>query len=129
MRNKLPTDRTSIVHEFSISGTEGEIVVGLYEDGAPGEVFLHVAKSGSFVSGLFDGMAVLVSTALQHEVPLETLAEKFTDVRFEPSGPTGNPEIPTCTSIPDYVFRWLLLRFGAKSRSNSTTNGAVRNHR
>src|SRR5262249_55824769 len=92
-------------------GHEGYVTVGLYKDGAPGELFIRMAKEGSTVSGLMDSFALAVSLALQHGVPLKLLCEKFTHTRFEPSGFTGNPEIPIAKSMMDYIFRWLEIRF------------------
>jgi ribonucleoside-diphosphate reductase alpha chain len=110
-RRRLPVERTAITHKFEISGHEGYITVGLYPDGAPGEIFLKMAKEGSTVSGLMDTFATTVSVALQYGVPLRDLVNKFAHVRFEPSGFTGNPEIPIAKSIVDYIFRWLASRF------------------
>ena len=84
----------------------------MYEDGTPGELFVTMAKEGSVVSGLMDGFATSVSLALQYGVPLQVLSDKFTHTRYEPSGFTGNPEIPIAKSITDYIFRWLSLKFG-----------------
>jgi ribonucleoside-diphosphate reductase alpha chain len=104
-------ERTAITHRFDISGQEGYLTVGLYEDGQPGEIFLKMAKEGSTVSGLVDTFATTVSVALQYGVPLRDLVNKFAHVRFEPSGFTGNAEIPIAKSIVDYVFRYLGSRF------------------
>src|SRR5205809_7226906 len=79
----------------------------MYEDGSPGELFIVMAKEGSVVSGLMDSFATAVSLALQYGVPLQVLVDKFSHVRFEPSGFTNNPEIPIAKSIVDYIFRWL----------------------
>src|SRR6185503_19823417 len=87
------------------------ITVGMYEDGKPGEIFLVMAKEGSTISGLMDAFATAISLALQYGVPLETLVEKFSHVRFEPSGFTKNPEIPMAKSITDYIFRWMASKF------------------
>jgi ribonucleoside-diphosphate reductase alpha chain len=111
MRRKLPDERQSITHKFSIGGHEGYITVGMYEDGSPGEIFITVAKEGSTISGLMDSMATAVSYSLQYGVPLKFLVDKFSHVRFEPSGWTGNPQIPYAKSIPDYIFRWLGAKF------------------
>ena len=111
VRYKLPNERRSLTHKFSIGGHEGYITVGLYEDGSPGEIFVRMAKEGSAIAGLMDSFATASSLALQHGVPLAILCEKFRCTRFEPSGFTGNPEIPLATSIMDYLFRWLALRF------------------
>jgi ribonucleoside-diphosphate reductase alpha chain len=110
-RRKLPDERRSITHKFSIAGHEGYITVGMYEDGKPGEIFLVMAKEGSTISGLMDAFATSISMSLQYGVPLETLVEKFSHVRFEPSGFTKNPEIPYAKSLTDYIFRWLASKF------------------
>ena len=110
-RRRLPNERTAITHKFEISGHEGYITVGLYPDGQPGEIFLKMAKEGSTVCGLMDTLATSVSLALQYGVPLKDVVNKFAHVRFEPSGFTGNSEIPIAKSIVDYVFRWLGSRF------------------
>ena len=110
-RRKLPVERESITHKFSIAGHEGYITVGLYEDGIPGEIFITMAKEGSTISGLMDSMAVVTSLSLQYGVPLQFLVDKFSHVRFEPSGWTGNPQIPYAKSIMDYIFRWLGAKF------------------
>ena len=111
VRHRLPAERASITHKFGIAGHEGYITVGLYKDGTPGELFVRMAKEGSTVSGLMDSFATAVSLALQHGVPIKLLCDKFSHTRFEPSGFTGNPEIPIAKSIMDYIFRWLELRF------------------
>ena len=110
-RRRLPSERTAVTHKFDIAGHEGYITVGLYPDGQPGEIFLKMAKEGSTVSGLMDTFATTVSVALQYGVPLRDLVNKFAHVRFEPSGFTGNQEIPIAKSIVDYIFRWLGSRF------------------
>ncbi|MBK5257379.1 MAG: vitamin B12-dependent ribonucleotide reductase, partial [Vicinamibacteria bacterium] len=110
-RRRLPSERSAITHKFDIAGHEGYITVGLYPDGQPGEIFLKMAKEGSTVSGLMDTFATTVSVALQYGVPLKDLVNKFAHVRFEPSGFTGNQEIPIAKSIIDYIFRWLGSRF------------------
>ena len=115
IRRKLPVERAAITHKFSVAGHEGYITVGQYEDGSPGEIFLVMAKEGSVVSGLMDAFATSVSLALQYGVPLDALSNKFMHMRFEPSGFTGNPEIPIAKSIMDYIFRWMDLRFGEKA--------------
>jgi ribonucleoside-diphosphate reductase alpha chain len=111
LRRKLPDERRAITHKFSIAGHEGYITVGIYEDGRPGEIFLVMAKEGSTISGLMDAFATSISIAFQYGVPLEALVEKFSHVRFEPSGFTKNPDIPYAKSITDYIFRWLASKF------------------
>jgi len=111
VRRKLPDERRSITHKFSIGGHEGYITVGMYDDGAPGEIFITMAKEGSTISGLMDAFATAVSFNLQYGVPLKFLVDKFAHVRFEPSGWTGNPQVPYAKSIMDYIFRWLGAKF------------------
>jgi ribonucleoside-diphosphate reductase alpha chain len=111
IRRRLPDERRALTHKFEIGGHEGYITVGLYEDGQPGEIFLVMAKEGSTISGFADAFAQAVSYALQYGVPLQVLVDKFTHVRFEPSGMTRNPEVRFAKSIVDYVFRWMAAKF------------------
>jgi ribonucleoside-diphosphate reductase alpha chain len=110
-RRKLTDTRQSVTHKFSVAGYEGYITVGLYEDGAPGEIFITLGKAGSTLAGFADSFATAISFALQHGVELRFLVDKFTHVRFEPSGFTGNQDIPIAKSIVDYVFRWMAQQF------------------
>jgi ribonucleoside-diphosphate reductase alpha chain len=110
-RRKLPDERSSITHKFSVGGHEGYLTVGKYEDGAPGEIFIKMAKEGSTLSGIMDAFALSVSIALQYGVPLRALIDKFCNSRFEPSGYTGNPEIRYAKSVVDYIGRWLGGKF------------------
>ena len=111
LRRKLPDERQSLTHKFSVGGHEGYITIGLYPDQTPGEIFITMSKEGSVVSGLMDSFATSISLALQYGVPLRTLVEKFMHTRFEPSGFTGNPDIPMAKSIMDYLFRYIALKF------------------
>ena len=111
VRRRLPDERRALTHHFSISGQEGYLTVGVYEDGLPGEIFITMSKQGSTISGLMDSFATAVSLALQYGVPLGVLCGKFTHVRFEPSGWSGNQKIGYAKSIVDYIFRWLELKF------------------
>jgi ribonucleoside-diphosphate reductase alpha chain len=111
VRRKLPDERHAITHKFDIAGHEGYITVGLFEDGTPGEIFLVMAKEGSTISGFADAFAQAVSYALQYGVPLQVLVDKFSHVRFEPSGMTKNPEVRFAKSIVDYIFRWMATKF------------------
>ncbi len=111
VRRRLPDDRPAITHKLSIAGHEGYITVGMYEDGTPGEIFLVMAKEGSTISGLMDAFATSISLALQYGVPLKALIDKFSHMRFEPSGYTTNREIPIAKSVMDYIFRWLASKF------------------
>ncbi len=111
-RHRMPRERQSITHKFSIAGHEGYITAGAYEDGTIGEIFLtDVGKEGSTLRGMMNAFATSVSIALQYGVPLETLVRKFSYMRFDPEGITGNPEIPFAKSMPDYIMRWLASRF------------------
>jgi ribonucleoside-diphosphate reductase alpha chain len=111
IRRKLPDERHAITHKFDIQGHEGYITVGMFENGQPGEIFLVMAKEGSTISGFADAFAQAISYALQYGVPLQALVDKFSHVRFEPSGMTKNPEIRFAKSIVDYIFRWMASKF------------------
>jgi len=111
VRRKLPDERQAITHKFDVAGHEGYITVGLYEDGTPGELFLVMAKEGSTISGFADAFAQAISYALQYGVPLQDLVDKFSHVRFEPSGMTRNPDVRFAKSIVDYIFRWMAAKF------------------
>ncbi len=111
VRRKLPDERKAITHKFDIAGHEGYITVGLFEDEAPGEIFLVMAKEGSTISGFADAFAQAVSYALQYGVPLQVLVDKFSHQRFEPAGMTKNPDVRVAKSIVDYVFRWMATKF------------------
>ncbi|MFM2077054.1 MAG: hypothetical protein RJA49_944, partial [Actinomycetota bacterium] len=119
VRRKLPDERRSITHKFSVAGHEGYIHVGLYETGEPGEIFIRMAKEGSTISGLMDSFGTAISLAFQHGVPLKLLVDKFTRTKFDPSGFTGNPEIPRASSIMDYIFRWLGAKFVKEDRAET----------
>ncbi len=112
VRRKMPQERQSITHKFSIAGHEGYITAGMYEDGTVGEIFLtDIGKEGSTLRGMMNAFATSISIALQYGVPLETLVRKFSYMRFDPEGMTNNPEIPFAKSMPDYIMRWLASRF------------------
>ncbi|MFL5869095.1 MAG: vitamin B12-dependent ribonucleotide reductase, partial [Thermoleophilaceae bacterium] len=112
LRRRMPKERESITHKFSIAGHEGYITAGKYEDGTVGEIFLtDIGKEGSTLRGMMNAFATSVSIALQYGVPLETLVRKFSYMRFDPEGITTNPEIPFAKSMPDYIMRWLCSRF------------------
>ncbi len=111
-RRRMPRERQSLTHKFSIGGHEGYITAGKYEDGTVGEIFLtDIGKEGSTLRGMMNSFATAISIALQYGVPLETLVRKFSYMRFEPEGMTSNPEIPFSKSMPDYIMRWLASRF------------------
>ena len=122
-REFLPDERKSITHKFRVGDQEGYITVGLYDDGRPGEIFVKINKEGSTVSGLTDAVAKLASIALQYGVPLDELAPKMRNTRFEPYGPTGNPQVPWATSVIDYIFHWLQMRFGTEPPAHVVATG------
>jgi ribonucleoside-diphosphate reductase alpha chain len=110
-RRRLPDERPSITHKFSVGGNDGYLTVGMYPSGEPGEIFIKMAKEGSTISGLMDSFALAISMTLQYGVPLNVLVEKFTHTRFEPAGYTNNPDIPFAKSIMDYIFQYLAQKF------------------
>jgi ribonucleoside-diphosphate reductase alpha chain len=119
-QRKLVGDRPAIIHEFRIGGHQGFLTVGLYEDGTPGEIFVDISKEGSTISGLMDTIAILTSFCLQHGVPLEKLVEKFSFMRFDPSGFTGT-DLGFAHSVPDYIFRWLGKKFSKAEQPQEET--------
>jgi ribonucleoside-diphosphate reductase alpha chain len=110
-RKRLPVERHSITHKFSVGGQEGYITVGMYDDNRPGEVFIKMAREGSTLSGIMDGLAVSISIALQYGVPLKALVDKLMNTRFDPAGITQNPQIRLTSSVLDYIARWLGGKF------------------
>jgi ribonucleoside-diphosphate reductase alpha chain len=121
-RRKLPDERLSITHKFSVAGHEGYLHVGLYEDGSPGEVFIKMSKEGSTLSGVMDTLALSLSMNLQYGVPLDVLCEKLVGARFEPGGMTANKEIPMVKSLMDYMGRWFALKFLPKEKAKKFHN-------
>ncbi len=112
VRKRMPAERESITHKFSIAGQEGYITAGKYPDGSVGEIFLtDIGKEGSTLRGMMNAFATAVSIGLQYGVPLEVLVNKFSYMRFDPEGMTRNQEIPFAKSMPDYIMRWLASRF------------------
>lgn len=112
VRHKLPDERPSVTHKFSIGNHEGYLTIGMYPDTQkPGETFITIAKEGSTFSGLLDVIATLISMSLQSGIPLKTLVAKFKDMRFEPSGITSNQDIPVAKSLVDYIFRYMGQKF------------------
>ena len=111
MRRRLLDTRHSITHKFNVGGHEGYLIVGLYEDGRPGELFITMAKEGSTIGGLMDSLGPAISVALQYGVPVESLVTKFAHQRFEPMGITTNSDIPFAKSLVDYIFRWFGMQF------------------
>jgi len=112
MRQVLPETRSSVTHKFCVGGHEGYLTIGLHTDGRPGEIFIKMAKEGSTMSGMCQAFCRAFSLALQYGLTLEDAVLRFRGMRFEPMGPTSNPEVPECSSIVDYVARFLELNFG-----------------
>ena len=110
-RRRLPDTRKSLTHKFRVGGTKIYVIVGLYEDGTPGEIFICGAKEGSTLSGFMDCFAISISMGLQYGVPLKDMVHKFKHTNFDPGGFTGNNAIPQAKSIVDYIFQWLELEF------------------
>jgi ribonucleoside-diphosphate reductase alpha chain len=110
-REKMPVERASVTHKFSVGGHEGYLTVGMYPDGRAGEIFIKMSKEGSTLSGVMDGLALTISLGLQYGVPLKVFVDKLLNTRFEPSGISANPNIRFATSVLDYIARWLGGRF------------------
>jgi ribonucleoside-diphosphate reductase alpha chain len=125
-RQHLPDERRSITHKFQVADQEGYLTVGLYDDGRPGEIFVKINKEGSTVSGLMDAVALLTSVTLQYGVPIEELSRKLKNTRFEPHGRTTNPQIPFATSLVDYIFRWLELKFAPRAAAADASYHVLR---
>ena len=116
LRASLPVTRESITHKFSIGNHEGYLTIGLYADGRPGEIFIKMSKEGSTISGMCQAFCRAFSLSIQLGLPIDEAVERFKDMRFEPMGPTSNPDIPEAMSIVDYVARYLELHFGESRR-------------
>ncbi len=110
-RRTLPATRESLTHKFSIGGHEGYLTIGLHPGGSPGEIFLKMAKEGSTISGMCQAYCRAFSLALQYGLSIEDAVVRFRGMRFEPMGQTSNPEIPECSSLVDYVARFLQKRY------------------
>ncbi|WP_116948403.1 vitamin B12-dependent ribonucleotide reductase [Jiangella endophytica] len=108
-RQRLPKTRPSSTTSFTVGGAEGYMTAGSYPDDGLGEVFLKLGKQGSTLAGIMDAFSIAISIALQYGVPLETYVEKFTNMRFEPSGMTDDPDVRMAQSVVDYIFRRLAL--------------------
>ncbi|HZT90835.1 MAG TPA: vitamin B12-dependent ribonucleotide reductase [Gaiellaceae bacterium] len=110
-RRRLPDDRTEIGRKFRVGEYEGYIHVGVFDDGSPGDIFVDIAKDGTTLQGLMNSLMIAVSMGLQYGVPPEVYVSKLSHLRFEPSGPTNDPDIRSAKSIVDYIFRWFGKKF------------------
>jgi len=110
-RQTLPPTRRSLTHKFSVAGHEGYLTVGLHDDGRPGEIFLKISKEGSTVSGLCQAFCRAFSLAMQYGLTVEDAVSRFKGMRFDPQGPTSNPDIPEAASLIDYIARFLEREF------------------
>jgi hypothetical protein len=137
MKERLETDRAGITHHFSITTKcqkcadhpaprkncrrcrgegvfefKGYVIANKYPDGRLGEIFLNIGKTSSSEAWI-DQWARAVSFALRYGAPVDEFFGKFVAQNFEPSGPTKNKKIPRCSSVLDYVAKWVLLTFGS----------------
>jgi len=119
VRRRLPDERPSVVHKFVIGGYAGYMIVGFFDDGTPGELFIYISKTGSLLSGMMDAFAIAISLLLQYGVSLDSLIKKFMGMKFEPSGFTKNKDFKMVDSIIDYIFKWLRKRFSAKKSQDT----------
>ncbi len=110
-RKRLPKSRPSMTTSFTVGGAEGYMTSGSYPDDGLGEIFLKLGKQGSTLAGVMDAFSIAVSIGLQYGVPLETYVQKFTNLKFEPSGLTDDPDVRMAQSIMDYIFRRLALDY------------------
>ncbi|NTW33446.1 MAG: hypothetical protein HGB12_12630, partial [Bacteroidetes bacterium] len=110
-RLRLPDTRDGVIHKFTIAGHDGYLIIGEFDDGKPGELFIEVSKEGSTISGLTDSIAIMISLLLQHRVDLSIIVNKLKFTKFDPAGITNNPDIRFATSIMDYIAKFLELRY------------------
>lgn len=111
VRFRLPDERQSIVHKIEVAEFKGYIIVGLYEDGMPGELDIRASKEGTTLSGVLNAFSIAVSLGLQSGIPLKKFVDKYKYMRFEPMGYTHNPDVRNASSILDYVAKWLEYTF------------------
>ena len=126
-REVLPTTRVSTTHKFSVNGFEGYLTVGFFADGRPGEIFIKISKEGSTLSGLIQGFCRSFSISLQYGLPITEAVRRFKGMRFEPSGHTSNPQIPTATSLLDYIACYLELEFAGVGQESGPAAAATPN--
>jgi len=110
-KRPLPQRRHGITIGADIAGNKVYLRTGEYEDGELGEIFIDMFKAGASYRSLLNCFAVAVSMGLQYGVPLEKYVEKFVYTRFEPAGVVDHPNIKSCTSVLDFVFRVLGMEY------------------
>jgi len=149
---RLPEERGSFVHRFTVGKCKGYLISGTLDDGSLGEIFVKMStfsatklqpplpppgldlsdefavyysdltdvfadinetfnEMSAFMHGMMNILGIAVSVSLQHGVPLRVLVDKFIATRFPPSGRTSNPNIRVATSLVDYIFRYLKIKF------------------
>jgi ribonucleoside-diphosphate reductase alpha chain len=112
-RERLPDDTDAKKHRVVIGGSKMYILPSFYPDGRLGEVFINgLGKDGSTLKALVEALLTAVSIGLQYGIPLEVFAEKFVGTIFSPKGFTSDPKIPSCTSLIDYIFKFLDMNYG-----------------
>lgn len=119
VRLRLPDERAAVTRAFGIRYVEDQVpremklyfTAGTYPDGTLGEVFVKADRAGSMARGTLDSIGVLISLMLQHGIPIEVIATKLRHTRYSPSGFTGDPEFPSCSSVLDLLAQWLERRF------------------
>jgi hypothetical protein len=125
MRERLADERTGYIHKVEITTAKPgvdpnapldiEVIdlyvkVGEYPDGRLGEISVTIGKHGD-EHAVYDEWCTLASKALQHGIPVETVFKTCVGKNYGKAGPTSNKNIPKCTSILDYIGRWVLARY------------------
>lgn len=100
--------------------------MGEYEDGRPGEIWIVVAKAGSFIRGALDNLARMVSTALQCGTPLEEVVKSLRGLNYPPNGlVTGSPFFSGCLSVGDWVAKELEYAYVTSRQQQTQSSGGV----
>jgi hypothetical protein len=74
----LPNRRAAETFEVKHGSHTVTVTVGYYANGSLGEVFVTDPKVGSSMEAIARDAAVLLSIAIQHHVPLETIRHAIT---------------------------------------------------
>lgn len=111
-RERLPDRRRCLTQRVRVGGQTVHYTVGLFADGRPGELFIDVSRAGAALRTWAGEAAMMLSIALQHGTPLETVLDLFIGSRSDPCGKVeGHPHIRTCTSVMDCIARSLAIDF------------------